>query len=44
MLVDESLNHLQVTMGTLKGEGSVFSLIHCNCRYKQNVGTIKLKA
>ncbi len=35
MLVDESLDHLQVTTGTLKGERSVSSLIHCNCGYKQ---------
>ncbi len=35
MLVDESINHPQVTTGTLKGERSVSSLIHCNCGYKQ---------
>ncbi len=34
MLVDESLDHFQVTTGTLKGERSVSSLIHCNCGYK----------
>ncbi len=39
MLVDESLNHLQVTTGTLKEERSVSSLIHCNCGYKQIVVT-----
>ncbi len=35
MLVDESLNHLQVTTGTLNRDRSVSSLIHCNCGYKQ---------
>ncbi len=38
MLVDESLDHLQVTTGTLKGERSVSSIIHCNC----GMWTIKL--
>ena len=42
MLVDKSLDHLQVTTGTLKGEGSVSSLIHCNCGYKQIVNTRKV--
>ncbi len=42
MLVDESLDHLQVTTGTLKGERSVSSLIHCNCGHKQIVDTRKL--
>ncbi len=42
MLVDESLDHIQVTTGTLKGERSVSSLIHCNCGYKQIVDTRKL--
>ncbi len=42
MLVDESLDYLQATMGTLKGERSVSSLIHCNCGYKQIVDTRKL--
>ena len=42
MLVDESLDYIQVTMGTLKGERSVSSLIHCNCGYKQIVDTRKL--
>ncbi len=41
MLVDESLDHLQVTIGTLNGERSVSSLIHCNCGYKQIVDTRK---
>ena len=41
MLVDESLDHIQVTTWTLKGEGSVSSLIHCNCGYKQIVDTIE---
>ncbi len=41
MLVDESLDHLQVTTGTLNGERSVSSLIHCNCGYKQIVDTRK---
>ncbi len=39
MLVDESLDHLQVTKGAFKGERSVSILIHCNCRFKQFVGT-----
>ncbi len=39
MLVDESLDYLQVTTGTRKGERSVSSLIHCNCGYKQIVDT-----
>ncbi len=33
MLVDEGLDHLQVTTGTLTGENIVSSLIHCNCGY-----------
>ncbi len=41
MLVDESLDHLQVTTVTLKGERSVSSLIHCNCGYKQIMDTRK---
>ncbi len=41
MLVDESLDHLQVTTGTLKGERSVSNLIHCNCKYKQIMDTRK---
>ncbi len=40
ILVDESLDHLQITTGTLKGERGVSSLIHCNYRYKLIVGTI----
>ena len=35
MLVDESLNDLQVTKGTFTGERSVTSLIHCNCGYEK---------
>ncbi len=31
MLVDHSLDHFQVTTGTLKGERSIFSLIRFNC-------------
>ncbi len=44
MLVHESLDHLQITTGILKGERSVSSLIHCNCAwiYKQIVDTKKL--
>ncbi len=42
MLVDESLDHLQVTTGTLKGERSVSSLIHCNCGYKQISGVARI--
>ena len=41
MLVDESLDHLQITTGTLKGERSVSSLIHGNCGYKQIMDTIE---
>ncbi len=41
MLVDESLDHLQVTKATLMGKRSVSSLIHCNCGYKQIVDTRK---
>ncbi len=41
MLVDESFDHLQVTMGTLKRERSVSSLIHCHCEYKQIIDTRK---
>ncbi len=37
MLVDESLDHLQVTTGTLKGKRSVSSLIHCNCGYNKQI-------
>ncbi len=44
MLVDESLDHIQVTTGTLKGERSVSSLIHCNCGYKQIVDTEKVNS
>ncbi len=42
MLVDESLDHIQVTTRTLKGESSVSSLIHCNCGYKQIVDTQRM--
>ncbi len=42
MFVDESLDHLQITTGTLKGERSVASLIHCNWEYKQIVDSFFL--
>ncbi len=42
MLVYESLDHLQVTTGTLNGERSVSSFIHCNCEYKQVVSARKI--
>ena len=37
MLVGESLDHLQVTTGTLKGKRGVSSLIHCNCAYNKQI-------
>ena len=37
MLVGESLDHLKVTTGTLKGERGVSSLIHCNCTYNKQI-------